>query len=236
MLSIIIPIYNGEKYIVNCLDKLLKQTYKDYEIIIVDDGSIDNSLMLAKSYEEKYRNIHVYAQENSGPGVARKIGFNKSVGEYITFVDVDDYLDENAYEIVINKLKEEQGDIIQFSFSFVNGDKINKVNLGDKEFVGNENCFNFYISQKDLTNTVTTKVYKRELFTNITWPNLFYSEDYALNAQLYGNANKVINISNALYYYVQHQESAIKQPFSERRLDQLAASDLVIEYARSNYP
>ena len=99
-ISVIIPVYNAEKYLKTCLDSLISQTYANYEVLCVDDGSTDHSLNILRFYEKKDNRIKVFTQENAGPAAARNKALEYATGDYISFVDADDYLVENAFEIL----------------------------------------------------------------------------------------------------------------------------------------
>src|SRR5690606_5062403 len=103
MISIIIPVYKVEKYISRCLDSILNQTFQDFEIILINDASPDNSIKIAESYADKDSRIGIiHNEENSGAGWSRKVGYTNAKGEYITFCDPDDYLPKNALELLYN--------------------------------------------------------------------------------------------------------------------------------------
>ena len=104
-ISIIVPVYNTEKYLSKCLNSLIKQTYKDIEIIVVNDGSKDKSLEIAKKFAKQDNRIKVFNKENGGLSSARNFGIEKASGEYIGFVDSDDYIKENMFEILYNMIK-----------------------------------------------------------------------------------------------------------------------------------
>ena len=103
MVSIIVPIYNSEKYLHACLDSIVSQTYKNIEIILVNDGSIDKSGVICDEYSRKYNNIKVFHKENGGVSSARNLGIDNATGQYLAFVDPDDYIDANMYEILVEK-------------------------------------------------------------------------------------------------------------------------------------
>lgn len=114
MISVIIPVYNGEKYIRETLDSLLKQTFSNFEIIIINDGSTDNTYNICESYQKKTKNIFIYEQENKGVSSARNYGLKKAIGKYIYFMDADDTLQENAFETMIKYIK--NYDLLTFGY------------------------------------------------------------------------------------------------------------------------
>ena len=111
LISIIVPIYNVEKYLKKCIDSIINQTYKNLEIILVDDGSPDNCGKICDEYAKKDNRIKVIHKENGGVSSARNVGVENATGEYIGFVDSDDYIEKDMYEVLINNLKKENADI-----------------------------------------------------------------------------------------------------------------------------
>ena len=114
--SIIVPVYNVEKYLEKCLDSLVMQTLKDTEIIVVNDGSTDSSSEIIKKYEEKYENIKSYSKKNGGLSDARNYGLKYVTGEYVAFLDSDDYVDKTLYEKMYNKAIEEKADYVECDY------------------------------------------------------------------------------------------------------------------------
>ncbi len=128
--SIIVPVYNSEKYIDRLLTSIKNQTFQDYELIIVNDGSTDNSLDILQKYKQDYTNLTIYSKNNEGPGIARKFGFEKSTGELLFFIDSDDYLKDNNVLERIDKLYSENNfDVLFFDFISIRGDKTNQKNV-----------------------------------------------------------------------------------------------------------
>ena len=163
-ISIIIPVYNVEKYLAECLDSLINQTLKDIEILCIDDGSKDNSLEILNEYAAKDDRIKVFAQKNSGPGAARNLGIQHAKGEYLTFVDSDDWLKENAMEVVYNCAIEKNTDMLFFSGinyydEFYQETVFLKNVIVDKELINFENS---YRSCLGLPVSTYGKLYKTE--------------------------------------------------------------------------
>ena len=136
-ISIIIPIYNGEKFIKKCLNSILNQTYKNWEVIIVNDGSTDNTELILKEYCEKDSRILSFNKKNSGVSDSRNIGIEKAVGDYITFVDCDDWIEEDTLEKIVAILQEKECDVLRYNHFRNYSNNIERVNIYDKE-LGNE--------------------------------------------------------------------------------------------------
>ena len=129
--SVIVPVYNVEKYIRKCLDSLVNQTLEDIEIIVVNDGSKDSSIDILKEYAEKHNNIKVYEKENGGLSDARNYGLQFATGKYIAFLDSDDYVDVNLYKRMYEKAKAEDSDMVECNFYWVYDNKTKK-DIGQK--------------------------------------------------------------------------------------------------------
>jgi len=231
LLSIIIPVYNTEPFLRKCIDSLLVQKC-DLEIILVDDGSIDLSPKICDDYASKYKNIIVLHQLNQGVSIARKNGLTLATGVYVTFVDSDDYIDENMYSILLKCIG--NADIALCGVNLINSDGkiIQRRSQKNQTYVGMKECNLFFLTKGN--NTLFDKIYKKSLFDNVIFPKFSFSEDYCVLAQIFLKANKIVNISNILYFYVQHNNSACHQIFSEKKLDCIKAGEFVLNFYKKN--
>ena len=202
--SIIVPAYNEEDRIGKCIDSLLKQTYRNVEIIVVDDGSTDNTLSFLKKYEKK---IILISKKNGGQGSARNLGIKKSSGDYIMFVDSDDYIAENMTSKLVEKIENENADIaICDIYKIINNQKIYF-----KNFISfsENNVKNYMMSHPGPVG----RLYKRELFVNnhlYFMENCIY-EDLSVIPLLGIYAKKITYLSEAMYYYVIRKGSSMVQ-------------------------
>lgn len=211
-ISVVVPIYNVEKYLEKCLDSILEQTYKNLEIILVDDGSPDKCGEICEKYHQKDERIIVIHQENKGLSGARNTGLEKSTGKYICFIDSDDYINKNMIEILYNNLIETNSDISICGFKQVNeNDKIKRNNnLIEKNIkvLDKEKCLKELIYHKYQLDIVTwNKLYKKALFNNIRFPEGKIYEDFATIPFLVDESNNICVTSEKLYYYVQRKGS-----------------------------
>lgn len=207
-ISVIVPIYNTEKYLSKCLDSLVNQSLKDIEIILINDGSPDNSEKIVKKYVDKYpKKVKYYKKENEGQGIARNYAINLSQGEYITFVDSDDYIDESMLEKLYNKAIKDNADIVSIN-GFVEIRNGRFINI-PFEF-NDSNSYKRYI----LNNSGPCgKIIKKEIITsnNLFFPKLRAYEDISV-VPLWGLYSKKISyIEEQLYYYLIHDGSTMKQ-------------------------
>jgi len=226
-ISVIIPVYNTEKYLAECLDSVVNQTLQDIEIICVNDGSTDGSLAILEEYAEKDSRIKIIQQKNQGAGEARNKGIKTAQGEYIAFIDSDDFLEEDCfYEKLYNSAKSEQADI----------SKANYKNLSDKyvpEFVNEmikENKLNF-------TSTFCSCIFNRLFLinNNIFFPNLIDMEDPVFAFSCAIKANKIIIVDNLYIIIRQRTGSATFGIPSKKRIEaKILGLEKIIQIASQN--
>ncbi|WP_245167488.1 SP_1767 family glycosyltransferase [Streptococcus cuniculi] len=215
MISVIVPVYNVESYLRRCLDSLLKQTYTDFELVLVNDGSTDRSAEICEEYARKDVRIRVFHQENAGPSAARNHGVEQTRGRYITFVDSDDFVEDYYLYELHRALVENKADISICNFNSFNEERqsflfsITSEMYFEKtytveEWLNQENTarYNLY-----LTFTFSPlKLFKRELFDGVYFPVGRLREDDATIYKLYLKASKIAFINQGSYYYSQRSE------------------------------
>ncbi len=238
MISVIIPVYNAEKTIKKCLNSLISQAYKNLEIILINDGSTDNSKEICEDYEKKYTNIILVSKQNEGPGKARQIGLEKATGDYISFIDSDDYIDENFYNKLVNALEKNDADIVECGYNIIdeNMQLIKECKMKLEIIEGKKDCIRHYAKNDNTTNYLCNKLYKKGLFDNVSFQTLFAGEDACVLLQLYGNAEKVIVIPDNLYYYVQTTTSLCRKPYNLKRNDSVQAGIFMYDYCQEKCP
>lgn len=212
IISVIVPIYCVEKYINQCIDSILNQSYPYLEIILVDDGSPDNCGLICDEYAKKDGRIKVIHKKNGGLSDARNAGIKISSGKYIAFVDSDDCIDQRMYEKLQNTLQECGADIAEcHSVSFDDGSIPNaRYSNQIKELTAKE-----WITETSLGDFLScvawNKLYKKELFIGIEYPVGRHYEDDATTYKLVYRANKIVRLTDALYFYRQRQNSITAQ-------------------------
>ena len=206
--SVIIPVYNDEKYLNQCVDSVLSQTYTNYEIILVDDGSTDHTSTICENYREKYPQIRVLHKKNGGVGSSRNAGLALATGEYIVFVDHDDWLDEHYIEDLYKLAKKNNADIAAGNFNmfyeekslfsyWINQDDYFEKNYSIKEWFSLQYRTEFY----NLSMVFTVpwdKIYKRSLFKDIVYPEDVPVEDDLTTWKIYLLANKIAYMNKAI--------------------------------------
>lgn len=227
--SVIVPFYNVEKYIEKCLNSLVNQTLEEIEIILVNDGSQDNSEKIAKEFQEKYPNkIKYYAKPNGGLGDARNFGINYAAGEYIAFLDSDDYVESTMYEEMYEKAKQEDADMVECDFWWEYPNK-------KREDIGLE-----YANQKEMLYksrvVAWNKLIKTEIYKN--HPEARFSvglryEDVEGFYKILPYINKVGYVRKCFIHYIQRQGS-ISNTQNKKNEEIFTVLDNVIEYYKNN--
>ena len=211
-ISVIVPVYNVDNYLNKCLDSLVNQTYKNLEIIIVNDDSPDNSDRIIKSYKEKYNNI-VYIKNkcNSGLSYSRNVGLKKSTGEYIGFVDSDDYIPLDYYENLYKTIEKEQADIVICDINLV----YEATGIVSRNTVGTKDNLIIDFVSNGLAASACNKLFKKECISKYEFENGKINEDIAVIIPLIINSNKVVYNENTCYNYVQRNNSIQNSNFSK---------------------
>lgn len=211
--SVIVPVYNVEKYIKKCLDSLVNQTLNGVEIIVVNDGSPDNSQKIIDEYTKKYKNVKSYIKENGGLSDARNYGIKKATGKYISFVDSDDYIRNDMLEIMYNYAIKEDLDVVVC-------DSINVYDNGSEILIKSNNNY----SDNDVRNYIIsppmacTRLFKKTIFDKIQFKKNIYYEDLEMTPKVVNITDKIGFVSEGLYYYVQRDGSIMKQNVFNKKL------------------
>lgn len=219
LLSIIIPVYNAEKYISTCIDSIRNQTFSDFELILVDDGSTDSCGMICDDYRKLDSRIKVLHQANLGVSAARNRGIEEARGQFVAMVDSDDTLDKDMYSILINTAISNDVDLVICGIEEVCGDKVivRNYNLPDNQVLNENDIINRVIASdftsENIINSPCNKLYKRELIESqhLQFPSRVRGEDWLFNIDYLQVAKSVIYIDRPLYHYYRHDESAMSK-------------------------
>lgn len=210
LISLIIPCYNAEFSLEKCLKSVIEQDYPTLEIIIIDDGSTDNSSKIYEEFQRKYQRIKIIKQENAGVANARNKGIKIANGEYLCFVDSDDWVEKNYCSELYRLLISESADIsiIEASYENLDGEIIfQKPTSSEKVFDGNR-ALVLLLEDKVLQSHPWGKLYKVSFLKNINFPeNLKCFEDYSTLFKVFDKAIKVVKSNEKLYHYIQHDDS-----------------------------
>ena len=236
--SIIIPVYNDEKFITDCIKSVKQQTYRKIEIIVVDDGSTDNSPKICDAFARADKRIKVVHKENQGLSSARNEGMKIATGEYITFLDSDDYLSLDFIKTALNACTETDADIGILKMAFVSEEDTQRHFDGDTDeqiTFTPEEAIKESLYQKLFSCNATGKLYKREVLNGIEFPLGRISEDLATCHLFINNARKVVYVNTTGYYYRQRQKS-IMHTFNPKRLDALDWAKEIEAFCEEKYP
>ena len=228
-LSVIVPVYNTSKYLPKCLDSIINQSLKDIEIIVVNDGSSDNSKEIIKQYVKRYKDRIIFLdKENGGQGSARNLGIKKAHGDYIGFVDSDDFIESTMYEGMYKSAIDNNSDIVICNICdyYEKDDSKKDVLLG----LSNNPSINEAIVKS--VPSVVNKIYKRELLqdTNISFDESIWYEDLPYSMQMIVNAKKISFVEKPFYNYFHRNVSTMHNKNISKNLDILKAYDILINF------
>lgn len=238
-ISIIVPVYNVEKYISRCIDSILNQTFTDFELILINDGSSDQSGEICDDYVKKDIRIRVIHKENGGPAEARNVGLDVAKGKYVGFVDSDDYIDVHMYEELYTKCQQEKIDICtcgRFDV-YEDGSKIRSTfERDDVETWSNKKAIENLLIWNGIDSSPCDKLFKMELFKYIRFPEDKNVEDIHIIYKLIDISNGVVHVGKAYYYYYHRMDSRSVEAFSPKRLDILEIALEIRKFIFIKYP
>lgn len=199
MISVIVPVYNVEPYLRKCLDNVINQTYRDLEILIVDDGSTDDSGRICDEYAEQDERVRVFHTENRGLSCARNLGLDEAQGEWIGFVDSDDWIELDMYECLLSRALETGADVVECEHYKEFDRKTIPVKKQEQLMTGMEAVR--ALLKRKLINAVWNKLYKRQCFEGIRYPEGRVFEDIATTYRVFADSDLVSTIASPKYHY-----------------------------------
>lgn len=225
-ISVIVPVYNAEKYLAECVDSILAQTLRDIEVILVDDGSTDNSPAICDAYKSRDERIKVIHQQNKGVAAARNAGIRVASGKYIAFVDSDDFLDYNMYECMHDIAENNDIPLVictGFYYSDSHTNRISEKADNIVELMSSEELVNKWLWSTDektvLFTVVYNKLYLRDFFRNeLIFNDILIHEDEEFSTRLYLKNFQVAFVDRPFYYYRANQQSITYKPFAQRNV------------------
>lgn len=239
LISIIVPVYNVEKYLKRCFDSIKKQTYTNIEIILIDDGSQDCSGKLCDelvSTDDRARVIH---KVNGGLSSARNAGIDVARGEYIGFVDSDDWIDSKMYELLYLAIKKSNSKISccgRFDVDAETGSETVGLCPRKEEVVNSEECLDRMLRWNNIDSSAVDKLFHRSAFEEFKFPVGVISEDVAVMYRVISWSGRISLVPVPMYYYFHRKNSITTSAFSERKLDVLKHSYSILEFVRRHYP
>lgn len=236
-ISIIVPVYNVEKYLDKCITSILEQSYADFELILINDGSTDRSGIICDEYKKSDSRVIVIHQENKGLAAARNTGIEKSRGKFITFIDSDDYIHFDMIKVLYSNIIKYKGDISICKYHMVyDENKNNEINYkNNTKQLSNIEAVKLIVEKSQANMIVACcKLYDKNLFNNIRYPIGKCHEDEFITYKLLYESNTIVVSDAKLYYYLQRTNSITGKKFSIKRLDKLEALQQAITYFEDN--
>lgn len=234
--SVIIPAYNVEKYIGRAIQSVTNQTFENYEILVVDDGSSDNCGKICDRYAKLDSRIEVIHKENEGLSAARNLGISKAKGQYIGFVDSDDWIDKHMYEHMHQIITEKKADVCICNFYNVIGNEntIKNANKGIQEY-NKLQILKEVLLDKNIQSYAWNKLYKRELFDGIQYPVGKKYEDIGTTFYLLEKCNKIVVTGEPEYYYFNRADSIVNHNTEQTILDYMELVNNRYDYIERRY-
>ena len=237
LISVIVPVYRVEKYLDRCLRSIAGQTYRNLEIILVDDGSPDGSGAICDAWAERDSRIRVIHKENAGAGAARNTGLDVATGDVVSMIDSDDYLEIHMYEHLLSLMTEDV-DIAECDICWTQQDDLQMDDGSEAKIriCNVEDAMRLHIRDEIFCQTPPNKLYRREIIGDIRFPEGNLIDDEFFTYKLIGNSRKLARSSACMYAYRQQPGSAMHKAFSLRRLQGLEAKQQRLEYLRQRMP
>ena len=239
LITVVVPVYQVKPYLNRCLASIAAQTYSNMEVILVDDGSTDGSAVILDRWAKEHENMRVIHQENRGLSAARNRGIDESLGEYITFVDSDDWVTEDYVEYLYQILKENQADLAMAGH-LVTSEALDTD--GKRMPEGKMQCLTgrefllkvMKIGTQENVQYSWAKLYKNFKDTHLRFPEGYIDEDVPTTFLYGAGCNRVVMSDKIIYFYYQNSESILRRCFYAKRFDLVRVWEMIVEYAREN--
>ena len=238
IVSIIIPVYNVEKYLSRCIESVIGQTYEHIEIILVNDGSTDHSLEICEKYKIVDKRIKIINKNNGGLSSARNAGIDECSGDYIYFLDSDDYISRDCIEYLVKLMEENNSDISIMPMMYVSEATNSEIAFSGNEkivILDSEKAIKESLYQRLFTCCAPSKLYKRSVIGDIRFPLGRISEDLATCHLFLDSATSIVYTNRHSYYYRQ-QNNSIMHIFNPKRLDAIEWAKEIEKFCVSKYP
>ena len=237
LISVIVPVYGVEKYVAKCLDTIINQTYRNLEIILVDDGTIDRSGIICEEYAKRDGRIKVFHKENGGLSDARNYGIEHSTGEYLTFIDSDDYLDLDYVEFLYNLIKKGyRMSLCSLHVVYTSNGHIENKGNGKEVILSGKQCIEMMCYYEEVDTAAYAKLMHRDLFDKVRYPKGKIFEDIGTSYLLFDQCDEIICSFVPKYYYVIRNNSIVTSEFNLSKLDLIEMTNQMADYVNVKYP
>ena len=217
LISVIVPIYKVEQYLPKCIESIINQTYRELEIILVDDGSPDNCGRICEGYAVKDKRIKVFHKENGGLSDARNFGISRANGEYISFVDSDDWINLDMYEVLVNLAVDSKADIVSGGVYLEYLDRTVILQIADKKYNNSVDLCKALI-KGEINNGVCNNLYHKSCFSDIAFPKGHVFEEFSTMYKFFLKDLSVVSISRPFYHYRQVRKNSITNTYTMNNL------------------
>ena len=236
-ISVIVPVYNVEQYLEKCVESIINQTYKNLEIILVNDGSTDNSGKLCDELAKKDERIKVIHKENGGLSDARNRGIEEATAKVIGFIDSDDYIDKDMYKILFENLNKTGADLSMCGhYDVFNGVIPNQVENIEVKLLSSIQAINMVMEAKVMSVTAVNKLYKKDLFNDLKFEIGKIAEDAFIMIKLLDKCQTIVATNEKKYYYIHRESSITTQKFSLKFLNVIEAYEQNYKLIEQKYP
>lgn len=223
--SVIIPIYNTGNHLENCISSVINQTYTNLEILLIDDGSTDNTATLCKEFTKNHKRIRYLYKDNGGVSSARNLGIRNAKGAYITFVDSDDVITKDAVSLLMNNIDKSDVSMIEHETALDDSGVTYAKQNNQFVLINGLEATKKLLYESGVNNSVCGLVYRREIASKLLFnEDIAYGEDYDFKYRLLKNANNVGLNSSVAYFYIKRDDSAMNTTFTTKRADSLKAA------------
>lgn len=237
LISIIVPVYKVEKFLNRCIESLIQQTYSNLEIILVDDGSPDNCPKICDEWTEKDNRIVVYHKVNGGLSDARNYGIERANGEYIAFVDSDDYVEKDMYKTMLAALIETDCKVVCCGRFYTNGNNIKESRSLKKQTVfSDQEAIHELLNNGCIEEAAWDKVYAREIWEDLRYPVGEINEDIVVAPEIFRRSKQVVHVGKAFYHYCYNGESITKSGYNVKKRILFKHLKELREYIKFYYP
>lgn len=237
LISIIVPVYKVEKYLNRCIESIVAQTYKNLEIILVDDGSPDNCPKMCDSWAQRDERIKVIHKPNGGLSDARNAGLDIAKGDMIAFVDSDDYIDTKMYQIMMDAMQIHDADLVSCGRYIVSNQSMRRQRcLREAKTFDSVSAVRELLSDGVINEASWDKLYKKKLFENIRFPVGEINEDVVIMPQILDQCKKIVHVGVPLYYYCQNEGSITKSGYNTGKRIILKHMKQITVYVEKNHP
>lgn len=231
-ISIIVPIYNTEKYLERLLDSISKQTYVNFEVLLINDGSTDKSEVICKKWKENDCRFIYFYQPNQGVSVARNLGLEKATGEFIAFLDSDDVIDSNYIEELSLNCKD--ADICVCDVVVESTKGIERVFSCHKKFLNRKEALNKLFEREEINSGPCAKLYRREILKNIRYRKMKTYEDILFVIDAFANARCIAVTNQTKYHYIENASGAMSSMLKNPSTDIIIATDIMMQFLKNN--